>query len=353
LNSPHITRILFDRMGPIYDALTANPLWRDSLREMARHFPPSGAALRLLDIGCGPGNSAVLLHELRPDTEIIGLDFAASILQIAQRRGITVAQAEATRLPLPESSVDAIIGHSVYYLIADRPAFLHDALRVLRPGGRLILLDPAKRGFPFSILRHIRTPKAALSLILWQTFARLNQRFTLEEAAEELRDAGFARILAELRVEGYGVLSRGEKPYPVRNTLERMQSTATRDDPVSLLPERGRFVFVLVHQSPDKPAWALRHGEPIRWDAAMLETENQPVLLLFTALPKAVAFMQPAVTSGFLQNINKVGKFDKTMVAHWGVDLLVNPSFEAVQGRYTLSEARLNVDPQVAILGDE
>src|SRR5438067_1859787 len=125
LGSPGATRFHFYRIGLPYLWITNNPLWRDSLREMARHFPPGGAELKVLDLGCGPGNSALQLLEYRPDLRIVGIDFSIGILRFAQRASLKAnrrdqmawVQADAACLPAADNSFDAVTAHNVYYMI--------------------------------------------------------------------------------------------------------------------------------------------------------------------------------------------------------------------------------------------
>ena len=72
-------------IGLLYRWKTNNPRWRASLREMARHLPPSGAVLKVIDVGSG--NSALQLLEYRPDLRILGVDFSAGTPAIARRAG--------------------------------------------------------------------------------------------------------------------------------------------------------------------------------------------------------------------------------------------------------------------------
>ncbi len=372
---------MFDVVAPFYSCLTANKLWRASIREMARHLPPSGAALRLLDVGCGPGNSTIELLRLRPDLRITGLDRSIGMLHQARRfvqyesqTNLRITQADAAHLPFAESSMDAITAHSVYYLLSAqaKAIFLREVLRVLRPGGRLILLDPADIPYPLSVIW--QAPRSALSVLAWHAVNRTHSRFTPEVIARTLSGAGFARVLGER--SGYGVLSRGEKPYTTASPLERTAQAAALDPItadadmnrlIALNPAQaiahitaqhhGRAVFLLIQQTPNKPAWALQPNELITWGAASaLDRESGiPVVLAFTTLPKAVEFMQSAVRQNVIVGINKVAKFDHATAARWDFPLLINPPLTALQtsARYAIPGPLIGVDPNVAITGEE
>ncbi|MBX3064478.1 MAG: methyltransferase domain-containing protein [Anaerolineae bacterium] len=371
--SPRATRFFFDRVVPLYRWLTNNPMWLGSLQEMSRHFPPSTSQLRLLDVGCGHGNSTRQFLELRSDVEAFGIDFSAGMLTTAKRMTegspqdrVHWLQGDITRLPMPDNSIDAITGHSVYYMLADQAGFLGECLRVLRPGGRLILLDPAQRNFPLDVLRTQHAIRVKLAVLSWHTVSLMHQRFTLEEMARRLEAAGFARVLSENAVEGYGVLSRGEKPYAEdQSTIERVQqianTEATTSDLTSIpainVPEitRGRNLFLLVKQTPNKPAWALKPDESIRWDAAtMRSSSGVRCLLAFTSLPKAVEFMQSAVLANHLAGINKVAKFEKSVAPSWVIDMLLNPTLAALNAAgWQDQQEMFTVDPAAAVTGDE
>jgi ubiquinone/menaquinone biosynthesis C-methylase UbiE len=376
VGSPRATRFFFDRVAPIYRWLTNNPMWVGSLHEMARHFPPSRAQLTLLDVGCGHGNSSRKFLELRPDVRVIGIDFAASMLTMAQRMTQAAppdvqqrarwSQADVTRLPFPNSSVDAITGHSVYYMLGDREGFLRECWRVLRPGGRLILLDPAARSFPADVLNTPHALRVKIAVMAWHAVSRMHQRYTLEQMAERLSAGGFARVLAEKAVEGYGILSRGEKPFPQGlTTTARVDQTAAQErgdlhgiDAAHLFSDeaKGRYLFLLVRQTPDKPPWAVQPGERVTWTAAMVDdADGVGHLLAFSSLPKAVQFMQPAVTANLLIGVNKVAKFDKSRALTWGGRALLNPPFEALLGSsaFRFAGRTLNVDPTSAVTGEE
>ena len=104
---------------------------------------------RVLDVGSGPG---LLAQEMAVAVgaggRVQGVDVSASMLAIAgRRRGepgaapIALAEADATALPFPDRSFDVVVSTQVYEYVADIPAALAEARRVLAPGGRLLILD--------------------------------------------------------------------------------------------------------------------------------------------------------------------------------------------------------------------
>src|SRR5690606_5851527 len=125
-----------------------------------------------------------------------------------------------------------------------------------------------------------------------------------------------------------GVLMRGEKPHVTGDTLARIQQVAQNDgDSLDLANFKGRYVHLLVVQTPNKPVWHLEEGEPVAWEALamMNEEDDTPQLIAFSSLPKAVGFMQPAVIAGHISGINKVGKFSKATATGWTLPVLLNP----------------------------
>jgi ubiquinone/menaquinone biosynthesis C-methylase UbiE len=98
----------------------------------------------VLDIGSGPGFLAdEMAAEVGPDGAVHGVDPSESMLAIARRRETRVeyATGDALALPFADGTFDAIVSTQVYEYVPDMPAALTEARRVLKPGGRLLILD--------------------------------------------------------------------------------------------------------------------------------------------------------------------------------------------------------------------
>ncbi len=103
----------------------------------------------VLDLGCGAGFDSILAaRRVGPTGKVIGVDFAAEMIQKAKQNAASVGipntefrQGEADALPVENGSVDVLISNGVFNLCLDKPKVLADAFRVLRPGGRIQMAD--------------------------------------------------------------------------------------------------------------------------------------------------------------------------------------------------------------------
>jgi demethylmenaquinone methyltransferase / 2-methoxy-6-polyprenyl-1,4-benzoquinol methylase len=143
-------RGMFDRIAGVYDlmnsAMTAglHHQWRQRAVDRAEVGPGSDA----LDICCGTGDLALeLRRRIGPDGRVVGSDFSEPMLELARRKSgdeglpVEFGWADALDLPYGDASFDAVtIGFGARNL-ADLEEGLSEMARVLRPGGRLVILE--------------------------------------------------------------------------------------------------------------------------------------------------------------------------------------------------------------------
>jgi demethylmenaquinone methyltransferase / 2-methoxy-6-polyprenyl-1,4-benzoquinol methylase len=143
-------RGMFDRIAGVYDlmnsAMTAglHHQWRERAVDRAEVGQGSDA----LDVCCGTGDLALALRRrIGPDGRVVGCDFSEPMLQLAREKsgeeGLAVefGWADALDLPYGDESFDAVtIGFGARNL-ADLERGLAEMTRVLRPGGRLVILE--------------------------------------------------------------------------------------------------------------------------------------------------------------------------------------------------------------------
>lgn len=99
---------------------------------------------RVLDLGAGTGRGAALLKKKYPKAEVIALDLAVPMLRQAKRhtgllKSFARVAGEATQLPLAEHSIDVLHSNLCIQWCDDLPALFCEYMRVLRPGGFMVL----------------------------------------------------------------------------------------------------------------------------------------------------------------------------------------------------------------------
>jgi SAM-dependent methyltransferase len=111
-------------------------VWRELLLEL---LPPAPA--RVADLGCGTGTLSALLTEEGYD--VTGLDFSPEMIARARRKAPSVefVEADASAPPLEPASYDVVLSRHVLWAMPDPAAALARWERLLRDGGRLVLVE--------------------------------------------------------------------------------------------------------------------------------------------------------------------------------------------------------------------
>ena len=195
---------LFNRMS----SLGIDRSWRRAAVREARLKNGS----RILDLCAGTGDLAMALAREGVAAEVMGSDFVPEMLEVAQRKAvrhvgptsISFCQADAQDLPFEDSSFDVVTVAFGVRNLPDRSANFAEVLRVLKPGGRYVVLEFSRPGFaPWRGLYHfyLRNVIPAIGGALSgdrESFVYLNDSIlqfpTQTQLAAELRHAGFAAI---------------------------------------------------------------------------------------------------------------------------------------------------------------
>jgi len=133
---------------PLYDVVTRVAGVR-VLHERAVVLAGIAHGQRVVDVGCGTGNLSFAVLAAHPDARVTGLDPDGNSLRRAARKArrrrvsLTLVQGYADRIPAEDASLDHVVSSLALHHVDDdgRVAFAHDALRALRPGGKVTVLD--------------------------------------------------------------------------------------------------------------------------------------------------------------------------------------------------------------------
>lgn len=132
------TTALYRRAAKLYDPVAA--VWAGIRRAALRALEPRPGAT-VVDLACGTGLSfAGLERRVRPG-RLVGADRSGEMLAVARGRApgaAVLARCAAEALPLPDGSVDLVFCCLAHDVVASDAA-MREAVRVLKPGGRLVL----------------------------------------------------------------------------------------------------------------------------------------------------------------------------------------------------------------------
>jgi demethylmenaquinone methyltransferase/2-methoxy-6-polyprenyl-1,4-benzoquinol methylase len=142
---------MFDAIAPRYDLLNhvlsagMDRAWRDRAVDA---LSLTGGA-RVLDLCTGTGDLAMAIVHRANSATVVGVDFAGEMLRLAQvkvngaslERRIRLVRGDATRIPLPDGSCDAATIAFGIRNVAEPERALTELARVIRPGGRLAILE--------------------------------------------------------------------------------------------------------------------------------------------------------------------------------------------------------------------
>ncbi len=177
----------YDRFAPTYDRR-----WHRYIRctlDILDAHAAIDPAERVLDVGCGTGAFLARLLHRHPDQQAAGVDVSEGMLAAARAKltshpHVRLAHAPAEALPFDDASFDVGVGASAFHYVPTPEAALAEAARVLRPGGRLVLLDWCRDPWRME----------ALDALLRLVDPAHVRAYTLGELDGMLRAVGFAPV---------------------------------------------------------------------------------------------------------------------------------------------------------------
>jgi ubiquinone/menaquinone biosynthesis C-methylase UbiE len=198
--------------------------WRHRLISDGTTLDPG---TRLLEVGCGVGAVLAVLGQQYPGVELSGVDIEPKQLDFArghlERAGVeaTLRQADALALPFEEGTFDHVWMMWFLEHVADPPAALREARRVLVPGGRITAIE-----VDYSTCRAEPDTPALEAL-----FRAMVQGM----AASGWSDAG-TRLPGWLHEAGFREIDEGERPFSWRGDDLSSQARYAADVMESALP---------------------------------------------------------------------------------------------------------------------
>jgi demethylmenaquinone methyltransferase/2-methoxy-6-polyprenyl-1,4-benzoquinol methylase len=144
MQDPGYVRSAFARIAKRYVlanhvlSMGIDVLWRRAVAAEVRALAPG----RVLDLATGSGELAEAVAKANPEAVVLGADFCLPMLDVARARGVPhLIAADGMNLPFADGSFDALTVGFGLRNMASWPGALREMARVLRPGGRLVLLD--------------------------------------------------------------------------------------------------------------------------------------------------------------------------------------------------------------------
>lgn len=167
---------------------------------------------RLLDVGFGFGDQDMHWVEHFGPREIVGINITRSQIEQARERiaargmsdRIEFQLASATKMPFEANSFDKVVALESAFHFQTREQFFAEAFRVLRPGGRLVMLDLLAQ--PYDHLPFRGRLLSGLGLHFWKTCSE--NVYTREVYERKLRDVGFAARVESIRDDSLVPFSR-------------------------------------------------------------------------------------------------------------------------------------------------
>eukprot|EP01132_Coremiostelium_polycephalum_P002189 gene2189-2692_t len=220
-------------------------------------------ALNILDIATGPGGAifdvALEIEKLNPNSKITAIDFSPEMIKCNREnleklniKNINPIVMDGQELQFEDNSFDYVYSFFGINMIPDREKALKEVYRVLKPGGKLLIVVWNYKS-PFIILFTDCAKSLGLDLSLVQKYNKFKDP---ELVKMEFEAAGFKNVKVSVEQETYSMANENDtlqfiKKSPVISMLTDYLDKPTVDKLYDLYTEKYRQDYML-HENPDK-----------------------------------------------------------------------------------------------------
>ena len=120
----------------------------------------------VLDVGCGGGRTIAKLSAMAPEGRVFGLDYSPASVAVSRETNageieagrVQIERGSVAALPFADHTFDIVTAVETHYYWPDLPGNVREVLRVLKPGGKFVLVAETYRGGPLRLLYGIVMP---------------------------------------------------------------------------------------------------------------------------------------------------------------------------------------------------
>lgn len=198
-----------------YDAMDFTEINTAFAKRAIEIGPPSGL---ILDAGTGTARIPIILCQMRPQWQIIGIDLAQSMLQFGLENvdranfqaQIKLEFVDAKQMPYPDEHFDMVVSNSLIHHLPNPLPFLQELKRVLKPNGAILLRDLIRPTSGEILNKIVENVAADCNSKQKQLFSdSLYAAFTLEEVKELIKQTSLEGVIVYQSSDRHWTAERG------------------------------------------------------------------------------------------------------------------------------------------------